>query len=229
MLLRRVMKHVRDQNWLAVGIDFLIVVTGVFIGIQVANWNNERSDRALERILVESLQRDFQQILLNDSERYELTVAAPEAIGGLIDAIRAGQEPERDVVWPGLEAALVVYAVTPGSSTYGELMSTGRLSRLTNQALRQRLAEFERTRSSEAVAARHLIEMSYGSPLHRHVDLHTGPLDLRLAGTYHWNGLSEALPQLQERFIYLHALANWRRTSHANAREILAIIEEELK
>ena len=71
--------------------------------------------------------------------------------------------------------------------------------------------------------------MSYGSPLHRHVDLHTGPLDLRLAGTYQWNGLSEALPQLQERLIYLHALANWRRTSHANAREILAIIEEELK
>ena len=28
MLLRRVIKHVREQNWLAVGIDFLIVVTG---------------------------------------------------------------------------------------------------------------------------------------------------------------------------------------------------------
>jgi hypothetical protein len=28
------MKHVQDQNWFAVGIDFLIVVTGVFIGIQ---------------------------------------------------------------------------------------------------------------------------------------------------------------------------------------------------
>ena len=48
MILRRITKHVRDQNWFAVGIDFCIVVIGVFIGIQVANWNDARSQRALE-------------------------------------------------------------------------------------------------------------------------------------------------------------------------------------
>ena len=31
MLLRRITKHVKDQNWFAVFIDFLIVVVGVFI------------------------------------------------------------------------------------------------------------------------------------------------------------------------------------------------------
>ena len=44
MLLRSITKHVRDQNWFAVGLDFFIVVIGVFIGIQVANWNDARSD-----------------------------------------------------------------------------------------------------------------------------------------------------------------------------------------
>jgi hypothetical protein len=229
MILRRVIEHVRTQNWFAVGIDFVIVVVGVFIGIQVANWNEERSNRALERVLVESLQRDFRQILLNDSERYERTVAAPETLGRLIDAIRGGHEPEHAVVWPGLEAALLVYAVTPPSSTYGELLSTGRLSRLSNQALRQRLAEFERSRSGESGLATYLVEMSYGSPLYRHVDLHTSDSGLGLAGTYRWSGLSEALPQLQERLIYIHALANWRRNSHAHAEEILEILEEELR
>ena len=42
MMLRRIFEHVKTQNWFAVGLDFLIVVTGVFIGIQVANWNAER-------------------------------------------------------------------------------------------------------------------------------------------------------------------------------------------
>ena len=46
MILRSVMGHVRDQNWFAVGIDFLIVIVGVFIGIQVANWNAERMERS---------------------------------------------------------------------------------------------------------------------------------------------------------------------------------------
>ena len=33
MILRRITKHVKDQNWFAVGIDFIIVVVRVFIGI----------------------------------------------------------------------------------------------------------------------------------------------------------------------------------------------------
>jgi hypothetical protein len=32
-------KHVREQNWTAIVIDFVIVVIGVFVGIQVSNWN----------------------------------------------------------------------------------------------------------------------------------------------------------------------------------------------
>jgi len=58
MLLRRITKHVTDENWFAVFIDFLIVVIGVFIGIQVANWNDDLKDKmaykaALERFKIE--------------------------------------------------------------------------------------------------------------------------------------------------------------------------------
>lgn len=49
MILRRVTEHVKAQNWFAVGIDFIIVVVGVFIGIQVANWNDMRSAKKAER------------------------------------------------------------------------------------------------------------------------------------------------------------------------------------
>lgn len=44
MILRSLTKHVRDQNWFAVGLDFIIVVVGVYIGIEVANWNEARQD-----------------------------------------------------------------------------------------------------------------------------------------------------------------------------------------
>ncbi len=55
MLLRRMIEHVRTQNWTAVILDFVIVVAGVFIGIQVANWNDARRDRVLEGIYLERL------------------------------------------------------------------------------------------------------------------------------------------------------------------------------
>ena len=59
MLLRRITEHVKAQNWTAVALDFVIVVVGVFIGIQVANWNDARADQqefllAKERLLDEA-------------------------------------------------------------------------------------------------------------------------------------------------------------------------------
>ena len=52
MLLRRITEHVKAQNWTAVALDFVIVVVGVFIGIQVANWNEARAERTQERAIV---------------------------------------------------------------------------------------------------------------------------------------------------------------------------------
>ncbi|MEX6632513.1 hypothetical protein [Hyphococcus lacteus] len=46
MILRRITEHVKAQNWFAVFLDFIIVVVGVFIGIQVANWNDAQQSNA---------------------------------------------------------------------------------------------------------------------------------------------------------------------------------------
>jgi len=46
MILRRVIKHFRNQEWTAISLDFLIVlivVIGVFVGLQVSNWNDRRA------------------------------------------------------------------------------------------------------------------------------------------------------------------------------------------
>lgn len=59
MLLRRITEHVREQNWLAIVLDFIIVVMGVFVGLQVSNWNDLQKRKAgeietLERLLEET-------------------------------------------------------------------------------------------------------------------------------------------------------------------------------
>ena len=48
MLLHRVINHVRAQHWTAVLLDFVIVVVGVFIGLQVDNWNQFAGNRRAE-------------------------------------------------------------------------------------------------------------------------------------------------------------------------------------
>jgi len=45
MILRRLSKSLTEQNWTAIWIEFVLLVVGVFLGIQVANWNAARVDR----------------------------------------------------------------------------------------------------------------------------------------------------------------------------------------
>lgn len=59
MILRRITQHVKDQNWTAIGIDFLIVVLGVVIGIQVSNWNAARLERQQEAALLANMRDDL--------------------------------------------------------------------------------------------------------------------------------------------------------------------------
>ncbi len=54
MILRRLTANLRAQNWTAIGIEFLIVVVGVFLGTQVANWNQARLEKqATQRMLLQ--------------------------------------------------------------------------------------------------------------------------------------------------------------------------------
>ncbi|MEM1106332.1 MAG: hypothetical protein AAGH87_08060 [Pseudomonadota bacterium] len=59
MILRRITQHVKEQNWFAVGLDFFIVVIGVFIGIQVANWNEVRAGEERLRSQLVSFQTEL--------------------------------------------------------------------------------------------------------------------------------------------------------------------------
>ena len=48
MMLRRLTQHIREQNWFAVVLDFLIVVLGVFLGFQATLWQGALAERARE-------------------------------------------------------------------------------------------------------------------------------------------------------------------------------------
>ena len=48
-----------SQRWRDVVVELLIVIVGVFLAIQVENWNEGRKELAQEKVLLESLRDDF--------------------------------------------------------------------------------------------------------------------------------------------------------------------------
>ena len=145
MILRSITRHVREQNWVAVGIDFLIVIVGVFIGIQVSNWNEARRDRQSEQEYLDRL-------------RQELAVILPEAHSSGVDlanrmerleelrAFLASGEggtaiDERHCIAAGrshIYAATIFYP-----PTIKELISTGRILLIRDPAIRTAIMSFD--------------------------------------------------------------------------------------
>ncbi len=59
MILRRLSQSLKEQNWTAIWIEFLLLIVGVFLGIQVANWNEERITNKQSEIFTERLREDL--------------------------------------------------------------------------------------------------------------------------------------------------------------------------
>ncbi|MFL6763997.1 MAG: hypothetical protein ACJ8FO_02240 [Sphingomicrobium sp.] len=63
MIVRRLTKNLQAQNWTAVTIDFLIVVIGVFVGVQASNWNQARLNKHETQHLLRRIEPEIDQIL----------------------------------------------------------------------------------------------------------------------------------------------------------------------
>lgn len=77
MILRRLTKHVNDQNWFAVAIDFVIVVFGVYAGLQVQEWSDRRALEASEAQYLTELHEEI-------SGNVKLTTGTVQAMNGVV-------------------------------------------------------------------------------------------------------------------------------------------------
>ncbi len=59
MILRRIADAFRTQDWFTVLVETLIVVLGVYLGLQVNTWNDARIERKQEREFLVNLHEDF--------------------------------------------------------------------------------------------------------------------------------------------------------------------------
>ena len=163
MLLRRITKHVKEQNWFAVGIDFFIVVVGVFIGIQVANWNASQFERREEAAILQRLQSDFERIEQDADRSLEFHVRMTEDLRTMLQSLRSGELKNKDI--PAFEQALVLgpafQTSADRSGTFTELMSSGRGIILRDRDLLNVLVEYEDFLERYAFAQKFYSEYSF--------------------------------------------------------------------
>ncbi|GJL91356.1 hypothetical protein [Hyphococcus sp.] len=152
MILRRVIAHFRKQEWTAIGLDFLIVVVGVFVGLQVNNWNAARADRELERHYYIQFAGDLRGDIAMAREVAEYT-RRNDAHGDYLAAALA--DPDfviDDPDYLAMSVARAGYANFPRISrrTLNEVVSTGNLSLLRDEEMRNAILDYYAADDREA-------------------------------------------------------------------------------
>lgn len=144
MLLRRVIDHLRKQEWTAIGIDFVIVVLGVFVAMQVSNWNAERTEHAHADYLTSALTTEFQGIeaelvtSLDNITRYQ------SASRNLVKALRENNlPPDDDTVKDWILNSVNLGRQSPRSAVYLQMLSDGDLRLVDNGYLTAALIRFD--------------------------------------------------------------------------------------
>ncbi|MGD9980438.1 MAG: hypothetical protein AB7H66_00765 [Hyphomonadaceae bacterium] len=141
MLLRRIIAHFRKQEWTAVGIDFVIVVLGVFIATQVAEWSAAQADRRRGEAYVERLIGDLEV----DLQSRRAAVAYYDAVyqsAERANALLTSPSPDpRALVISAYRATEYSYN-PPTRATWDEIVSSGDLALIPRSAVENGLAEY---------------------------------------------------------------------------------------
>ena len=136
MIRRRLIDNLKKQQWTAAVIELAIVVLGVFIGLQVSNWNQERISARQAANFSERLKADLRE----EDWAYQLQIAYNREV--LANADRAASALEGTTTMPDEVLLVCAYRATQYKqrlrrrSTYDELISTGTIGLIRDPTLR---------------------------------------------------------------------------------------------
>ncbi len=175
MILRRITEHVKAQNWTAVALDFVIVVMGVFMGIQLGNWNEARGDRALGADYVTRLSADLRRDQVTTRDLFNYYSAVLDSVVEADRLLSRADGDARTLVIAAYRAS--EYATTPPNrATWDQIVSSGHLGLLPGGSVGSDLSEYYTFNESNAVTESRVESSSYRQAVREII-----PLEIQVA------------------------------------------------
>ena len=237
MILANLAKAIREQNYYAVVLEFLIVIAGVVIGFQITAWNEDRITSNREMVRLSRLKSDFDSITTRGEQFFPFTEQQPAATRRLIEIIRRDEDPElTPEVSDHVSKVNQVWVYLEASSTYEELVSTGQLSQITNTDLRELLNYYARAQEGDYLFSLSQYEFRKSVVLERAVQFSVEPSifdavyadNTYTAVSIDWSEMREIEPHLQVLLRDQMLRSSWHVESLDVARQIRALLIAEL-
>lgn len=155
MLLRRISQHVKNQNWIAVLLDFVIVVIGVGVAMMGQQWLSDRHQRADMALAETALERDLLGNYMYAKERLSVSdcrVQAYQAITAqLLEPGESWTGMPRSRASNELKTALPLVLRSPsriwGSPTWDAALARGTFNQMDDERRSELDGIFRQTRN----------------------------------------------------------------------------------
>lgn len=144
MILQRIAASMKKRDWGTVVLEVLIVVVGLFIGLQVDDWNQRRLDRERETEYLQRIDRELAADIAEFERGVTLANRRREYARLIMGAVEAPEAVRRDPT--GFFRALVragfTYSPTISDHTFEEIKSAGELGIIRDTELRSAITEY---------------------------------------------------------------------------------------
>lgn len=140
MFFERTAARLRAQDGLAITIELAIVIIGVFVGTQVANWNEDRLERREAQRMLLRLEPELAD-LVEFYASVHTYIAITRAYTATADAgwRRDPQVSDRDFVIAAYQASQI-YGIDVNNATWATIFGADRLRTIEDPELRRNLA-----------------------------------------------------------------------------------------
>lgn len=150
MILRRMSEAIAKQDWAVVVIEVLIVVVGIFLGLQVDDWNQTRQDRKDEQVFLNRLHQDVLLAWDLSSRVRDRRMGRLQTIMDASDVLfgRSESDSLSDEQCIAIVSSNFFNINIASLSSLRELEGAGRLQIIQSAELRNALVVFQQTRDA---------------------------------------------------------------------------------
>lgn len=150
MILRRLADALGEQNWFTVVLEVSIVVVGIFIGLQVDNWNQARKDRIDESAFISRLHEEIEGSSGFLQTLWERQQTTSQSIISALDIVfaRSNRDELTGDECSAIGRSAFLLTVTVDLPSVQELTSSGRITVVQDVDMRLALARSQQLSAS---------------------------------------------------------------------------------
>lgn len=145
MIIQKLVSAIRRQDWFQVLVEVLIVIVGIFLGLQVQAWYEARAERELEQFYLYQLHGEIEEAepyAISSIEQINLVNETLEQIL-VIYRENSSFEPFTELQCNAMIRSHVIANFIAPLTTIDEIEQTGRSLIIQNNSLRSLMANYK--------------------------------------------------------------------------------------